>query len=257
MKKLVWVLIFSLLPITFASAAPADIGIVLMHGKWGTPKSPGITVVANAATDQGYAVELLQMPWSRSRMYDKDYTEALAEISAAVAKLKANGAKKVILAGHSFGANAAMAYASQHDGVNGILLMAPGHSPDYQVSFFGPDVAKAKAMIAEGKGDETLSFEDSNQGKMKTIEAKARIYYSYFDPSGLGAMSVTAAKVRPGTAVLLIIGNSDPWFERARSTVFNKTPHNPQSRYIEINSNHVNTPKDGLHEIMAWLTTFE
>lgn len=257
MKKLLMVLAISLWAMTHAWSAPADIGIVLMHGKGSGPRFPGLTVVADAMAGKGYQVASILMPWSRNRQYDKDYTEALAQIDDTVAGLKVKGVKHIFIAGHSFGANASLAYASRRDGVTGIMLLAPGHSPDTQASFFSASVSKAKSMIDEGKAEELADFYDSNQGKTSTIKTKARVYFSYFDPNGLGAMSLTAAKVRPGTAVLLIIGNSDPWAGRARSVIFDKTPADARSRYVEIVSNHLDTPRDGIEPLLSWLKTFE
>ena len=239
-----------------SSAAPKDVGLVLMHGKW---SNPGATMgmVAHAAERDGHMVENIEMPWSGRRDYDKDYTEAMAEIDAAVTRLKAKGAGKIVIGGHSFGANAALAYGSSREGVAGVMLLAPGHSPDRQQGFFAASVEKARAMIADGKGDQMAKFEDSNQGRTKTIDMRARIYLSYFDPTGLGAMSVTAPKIKPGTAMFLAIGDKDPWFRMARSVIFSKAPADPRSRYVELASNHFDTPKDALPDVLAWLKTFQ
>lgn len=257
MKKFLLALVVSLLLPQLVWSAPADIGIVLMHGKNSGPKFPGLTVVEEAMSGKGYQVASIQMPWSRNRQYDKDYPEALAQIDRAVAELKAKGAKKIFVAGHSFGANASLAYASQRDDVTGIVLMAPGHSPDTQETFFSASVFKARSMLDDGKAEEVAEFHDSNQGKTSTIKTRARVYHSYFDPKGLGAMTVTSAKVRPGTAVLLIIGNGDPWAGRAKSMIFDRTPADPRSRYVEIVSNHTDAPRDGIDHLLSWLKTFE
>jgi hypothetical protein len=141
--------------------------------------------------------------------------------------------------------------------VTGIMLLAPGHSPDTQATFFSASVSKAKGMIDDGRADETADFYDNNQGKTSTITTRARVYYSYFDPKGLGAMTVTAPQMRPGTAVLLIIGNNDPWSGRARSLIFEKVPAHAQSRYVEIVSNHMDAPRDGIGHLLDWLKNFE
>ncbi|MFZ9138432.1 MAG: alpha/beta hydrolase [Hylemonella sp.] len=241
----------------YAWAAPAEIGVILMHGKNGQPKFPGLVAVAQALTDTGYVVTSPVMPWSRDRQYDADYSETLAQLDVLVADMKSKGARKIILAGHSFGANAALAYASRREGVSGIALLAPGHSPDIQESFFSASVNRAKTMLNDGKGEDIEAFDDSNQGKNSLIRTKARIYFSYFDPKGLGAMTQTSAKVRAGTAALLIIGNSDPWARRAKAMIFDQIPANPSSRYVELISNHIDTPRDGISHLLNWLKTFE
>ncbi|MFZ9297236.1 MAG: alpha/beta hydrolase [Hylemonella sp.] len=240
-----------------AWAAPAEVGVILMHGKNGHPKFPGLVAVAQALTDAGYVVASPVMPWSRDRQYDADYPQALAQLDDLVADLKNKGVRKIILAGHSFGANAALAYASRRDGVSGIALMAPGHSPDIQESFFAASVKRAKTMLIDGKAEDIEVFDDSNQGRNSLIRTKARIYLSYFDPKGLGAMTQTSAKVPADTAALLIIGNSDPWAGRARAMIFDQMAANPHSRYVELISNHMNTPQDGINHFLAWLKIFD
>lgn len=257
LRHLILALVLSIASMTGVWAAPSDVGVVLLHGKWSGPKAPGVRALADALAARGYHVANIEMPWSRNRMYDRDYGEALAEVDAAVTRLKSQGASRILVGGHSFGANGALAYGTRHEGLAGLILMAPGHSPDYQASVFASSVARARAMVAEGKPEEVGDFDDSNQGKTRSIQTRARIYLSYFDPAGLGAMSVSAPQVRQGTAVLLVIGRSDRWASRAQSVIFDKTPANPRSRYLEIDSDHMNAPKDGLDAILEWVRGFE
>ncbi|MEK9671969.1 MAG: hypothetical protein VW268_05630 [Rhodospirillaceae bacterium] len=98
----------------FTAALPcavrADgVGVILMHGKNGTnrPGSP----VGKLGGD--FKVDVPEMLWSRDRDFDKTLSDAFKEIDAAVARLKDAGATKVVIGGHSLGAAAALAYASQ------------------------------------------------------------------------------------------------------------------------------------------------
>ncbi len=88
-----------------AYAQNTDIAIISMHGKWGAPPGPLATDLENG----GFYVESPIMPWSRFRNYDVTYEKGLEEIHARVHAIKAKGYKKVILAGHSFGGNGALA----------------------------------------------------------------------------------------------------------------------------------------------------
>jgi esterase/lipase len=88
-------------------AASADVGVVLMHGKWGAPR--GMVLLAGDLASRGYLVSNAEMPWSEKRLYDVDYPAALEEIEQQVSDLRAKGAKRVIVAGQSMGANAAVA----------------------------------------------------------------------------------------------------------------------------------------------------
>jgi pimeloyl-ACP methyl ester carboxylesterase len=257
MNRLAAALALLLWSMSSSLAAPADVGVVYMHGKWGSPDWDGVTVLTRALVDRGYVVENIEMPWSRKRDYDKDYTEALAEIDAAVARLRAKGASRIVVAGHSFGANAALAYGATRDGMGGVMMLAPGHSPDLQRGLFADGVAKAQSMIADGRAESMGRFDDNNQGQTKQVDMRARVYLSYFDPQGLGAMSVNAPKLKSGAALMVLIGDKDPWFRRVKSLIFDAAPADPRSRYVEISSNHKDTPRDGLGQVLEWLQGFE
>jgi pimeloyl-ACP methyl ester carboxylesterase len=107
---------------------PGDrIGMVLMHGKGGTPKY--VSSLGSALRGAGVLVETPSMPWSRHRIYDKGYEESMDEIDTYVAQLKAAGARRIFVAGHSLGANAALGFGARREGLSGIILLAYGHVP--------------------------------------------------------------------------------------------------------------------------------
>src|SRR4029077_21065050 len=87
-----------------AWAQPSATGIVLMHGKWGTPDK-GIVPVELDLKGAGFLVAAPEMAWSERRAYDMSFDESMAQIDAEVAKLRARGARKIVVAGQSFGAN--------------------------------------------------------------------------------------------------------------------------------------------------------
>src|SRR5688500_13034799 len=96
-----WVaLVFSL---ACGCAGAADVGAIVLHGKWGSPDQH-VDSLAAALENQGYAVASPEMPWSRRRSYDRSVEDADTEIDAHIAKLKAGGAKRIVLVGHSLGA---------------------------------------------------------------------------------------------------------------------------------------------------------
>jgi pimeloyl-ACP methyl ester carboxylesterase len=239
--------------------AQADgLGVVLMHGKWGmsSPKSP-IGKLASALDDAGFLVVTPEMPWSGDRLYDKDFQGAMAEIDEAVAELKSKGAAKIVVGGHSFGSNAGLAYGARREGLAGILAIAPGHVPDAPRwrDHFAPSVAKAREMIAAGKGDDTLEFVDMNQGRKKTLERKAKVIASWFDPEGDAVMPLNAAKLKPNTPLMWIIGEDDGLSKRGPGYAFDKAPANPKSLYKVVGGGHGATPNIGKDDIIAWLKT--
>jgi len=69
-----------------AGAQPSATGIVLMHGKWGTPDK-GIQPVELELRGAGFLVVSQEMPWSDRRAYDAGFDEAMAQIDSEVAKL--------------------------------------------------------------------------------------------------------------------------------------------------------------------------
>ena len=80
-----------------------DVGVILMHGKDGTsrPKSPIGKLTGFLEGD--FKVTALTMAWSRDRGWEKTLEETFAEIDTAVAEMKAAGATKVVVGGHSMG----------------------------------------------------------------------------------------------------------------------------------------------------------
>jgi len=257
--RLLYVLIASLacfLATTMSFAAESDVGIVLLHGKWDRPPTH-ITVLVHVLESKGFKVDTPTMPWSGLRNYDADYPAALAEIEASAKILRKKGAKRIIIGGHSFGANAAIAYAASGREVDGIMAIAPGHTPDQgrfrnavQNSF-----AKAKKMVIEGKSDEMAGFDDFNQGKTKDIRTTAKIYLSYFDPEGMGSMPLSAARIPRPIPFLWVIETSNGLLAKGEDYAFNKVPKHPGNRYFVIDSDHLNTPTAAAGQIVEWVSS--
>lgn len=235
-------------------AAETDVGIVLLHGKWERPPTH-ITVLARTLESKGFKVATPTMPWSSLRDYDTDYPGALAEIEAAAKSLREKGAKRIIVGGHSFGANAAIAYAGSRREVDGVMALAPGHVPDlsgFQSRVSG-SVKKANEMIAEGKGDSKASFDDFNQGQTKSIRTTAKAYFSFFDPEGMAAMPKSAAAIPHPVPFLWVIGTQDRLLGQGEDYVFSKAPKHPGSKYLIVQSDHLNTPTVAATQIVEWL----
>lgn len=240
-----------------AAASAADrIGVVLMHGKWGgaAPQSP-LGRLAVELEGAGFLVAVPEMPWSRSRYLAKDYEESMAEIDLSVARLKEAGATRIVVGGHSMGANAALGYGARRPGLAGIMALAPGHipeSPPFQASI-GHDYRRAKAMVDGGRGDEEAEFADNNQGERKAIRAMARVYLSWFDPDGPASMPRNTANLKQGAPLLWLVGDGDSMAKRGRAYAFDKAPSHPNNAYVEISANHGNTPVRGARQIIDWL----
>ena len=229
-----------------AGAEPQSTAIIALHGKWGRPPGPLATQMQAA----GYHVVSPALAWGRDRSYDVDYPRALLEISDAVARLRAQGFASVVLAGHSLGANAALAYAASHGDVDALMIYAPGHVPEFQ--FRNGDTAttlqKARALVQAGRGDaRDFEFTDFNSGnRRRQLVVTPSVYLSYYEPEGLANMAVSAKRVRKAIPVFYAGTTQDAitrWGNGAQY-VFKQLPPHPQSVYLESSASHMEVPQD-------------
>lgn len=239
---------------TFSSGAvvAGDIGVVLMHGKWGgaLPQSP-VGKLKAKLEEKGFMVVAPEMPWSHTRYLDKSYEDSMAEIDAAVAELKAKGATRIVVGGQSMGANAALGYGARRDGLAGILAIAPGHVPEEWSDKFAGDLGKARRMITAGKEAEMSTFNDINQGEKKEFKASAHTYLSWFDPAGPAVMPANVQALR--APLFWIVGKDDPMYQKGESYAYVRAPANPKNAYVIIEANHMNAPIKGVKNIVMWL----
>jgi pimeloyl-ACP methyl ester carboxylesterase len=234
------------------------VGVVLMHGKGGSPN--GLTApLAAALESNGAAVVSPLMPWHGSRGRPQGYMEghdqALGKIDRAVAELKAGGASKIVVAGQSFGANMALAYAAKRgQGLAGVIVMAPGHMPERPkfMALVQPGVAKARELVASGRGDTAVALPDINQGETFQVRARAAAYLSFFDPQGAAVMPRNAAAM-PSLPLLWIVGRSDPLFPLGERYAYARAPKNAKSKYVAVNAGHRDTPTAARQDVIAWL----
>ena len=236
--------------------AGEKVGVILMHGKWGTslPKSP-IGKLSSFLEDRGFIVIKNEMPWSRNRSLDKSYEDSLKEINTLVQRLKSKGITKVVVGGHSLGANAALGYAARYEGLSGVLAIAPGHVPELKgfQNKMENDWKKAKRMLNDGKGKIVAKFFDINQGKKSKKSIKAGIYYSWYNPSGLAVIPTNVANIKANTPLLWIIGEKDLMNKRGMDYAYNGAPQHSKNKYIVVKGGHGATPMKGKSEILKWL----
>lgn len=240
-------------------AAPAQdksCALVLMHGKWGSPQ---YLAVFARNIDPTCTVKSLDMPWSGRRSYDEPYPVALQEIEAQVQAFRAEGFRRVLVGGQSFGANAALAYMATVGNADGVLALAPGHSPrfSYDRGIGKTEVDEARTLIMAGKGSERLSMDDLNQGKRRNMRMSANTLLSYFDPDGLGHMPGTSAAFKKAVPVLWVIGTADPLYPAGETYAYAKLPPHPQSQYLVVQAGHADTPDVATNHVVAWLKTLD
>lgn len=233
------------------AAAPADTGIVLMHGKWGSVNN--MVPLARELESRRYLVNNVEMAWSGRRLYDVDYPAALKEIETQVRHLRSNGAKRVVVCGQSMGSNAAVAYASSGFDLDGLVILSPGHFPERGMGKrVRPSLERARSMVAANRGADFASFDDFNQGKQMTIKVAASTYLSYFEPDGLGAITKNLTKISKPMPVLLVIGTADPFYPESKG-MFDSAPPHPLNRYVALDTDHFNVPKSAAAQLLKWL----
>ncbi len=237
-----------------AAQTPEKIGIVVMHGKGGSP-ARHVNTLAYGLERKGYLVANLQMPWSGKRDYDKDVTAAEQEVSAALDTLRSKGAKKVFVAGHSQGGVFALHYASQYP-IDGVILIAPGGNIASAVfrQQLGATVELARKQIADGKGNERGQFMDYESSRgTSPVHTTAAIYLTWFDPDGAMNQEKSSRALPPGLPVLFIVPRNDyPGLQRLKLAMYGALPGNPLTRLYEPDSDHLGAPRASIDEIVRW-----
>ena len=238
-----------------AQVAPPEVGIVIMHGKGGDPTKL-VAGLARWLSSRGYRVANLEMPWSGRRNYDQPVPEAVAEVDAALASLRAQGARKLFVCGHSLGGLFALHYAGERR-FDGLIAIAPGGDPGGQFlrQTLGAEVGRARSLAAEGKAGERATFNDYENAKgLYPIETTAAAYLSWFDPEGAMNQARAMAAVDPSIPVLYVVPTNDyPGLLRAKDLFFPRLPRNAKTRLYEPAATHTAAPWESHEEIARWI----
>ncbi len=245
-----------------AAAPPAQLqgfGIVYLHGKAGWPGGLDGGIL-DALQDEGALIATPEMPWSFRRRYAATYDQAMAEIDTVVAGLQAKGASRIVVIGHSLGANAAIGYAARHPDLAGVVALAPGHLPEAgrMRSFVAGAVARAKALIAAGRGNVPQTFPDMAQGIPLLATATPIVYLSMFDPDGPAVIPKNAAAMGAAAhpvPLLWVAGKLDPIDRRGPEYAFDAAAKNPKSKYIEVFAGHLTTPLIARKQVVEWINS--
>lgn len=247
------------LPQSGACQAPPATGIVILHGKGGTP-GKHVAALAGDLERQGYLVANLEMPWSTRRQYDVDVSAADREVEAALDALRNKGARQMFIAGHSQGGVFALHFGVRH-ALDGIVAIAPGGdvgSPLFRKEL-GDYVELARKMVAEGKGSEKARFFDT-EGKKGTfpVVCTASSYLGWFDPEGAMNMQTAVKNMNPHTPVLFLSPRDDyPGLLKTRQSMFDALPPHPLNQFRELDSTHMGAPSASGHEIVRWISAVE
>lgn len=237
-----------------ASPAAQEIGIVVMHGKGGSP-GRYVNLLAEALEKEGFLVANLEMPWSASRHYDVDLDAAVGEVTRALDALRAKGAKKLFVSGHSQGGVFALLYAGRHK-VDGVAAIVPGGTVDVTVylNALGAHVARARQMVAEGRGAEMAEFADYEGSRgTSPVRTKASSYLGWFDPNGAFTNRIFG-QILPGVPTLFVAATRDyPGLIKMRARNFGAIPPHALKRMPEVDSDHINAPAAAAPEVIRWV----
>ncbi|MEN6585090.1 MAG: alpha/beta fold hydrolase [Sulfuricella sp.] len=254
-------LIFSVAGVFFSPTASAEtvttkIGVVLMHGKGGSP-SKHVAELAASLEQRGFLVANVEMPWSGRRDYDVDVAVAEREVESALNSLREKGGQKLFVAGHSQGGLFALYFGGRHP-VDGVIAIAPGGnvgSPVFREKL-GDAVALARKLIAEGKGDEkTRLFDYEGSRGITPVITTPAVYLSWFDPDGAMNEVEAVGNMNPAIPVLFIVPTGDyPGNLRAKQQMFDALPKNQRSKLYEPSSSHLNAASASINEIIEWTT---
>ena len=230
-------------------SAEEKLGIVLMHGKQSAPEQHG--PLASAVVAAGFPLERPEMCWSGRRIYDRDYLTCLRDIDRAVDRLKERGATAFVIAGHSLGANAALAYGARNE-VKGVIALAPGHRPEILARRprVAEDLDRARRLVVEGRGQEPIRFTDFNGSLAITVMATPAAYISFFAPDSPAVMPDNAARLK--APLLYVVGNDDP-LQRGPEEIFAKTPPHALNSYVTVQAGHFDTSAAAAARFVAWL----
>jgi len=250
-------LLLTMLPVIAPLSATAQsepIGIVIMHGKGGSP-ARFVSDLARALEGKGYLTANLEMPWSERLMFSLPVSKAEADVDAAVAGLRAKGAKKVFISGHSLGGAFAIHLAGKQ-AVDGFIAIAPGGdaaNPTYRGNI-AVSIDRAQQLVAEGRGNEPVRLDDYEGGKgtyqITTIPAAFMTWYELEGAMNLGR---AARSANPKTPVLWIIPTRDyPGLLKSSPGYFGMLPPNPLPRLYRPESDHLRAPAASVDEIVRW-----
>ena len=239
-----------------AQTLSAKIGVVVMHGKGGSP-AKHVADLASFLENKGYLVANLEMPWSGRREYDVNVAGAEKEVESALDNLRAQGATKLFVAGHSQGGLFALYFGGKHM-IDGVIAIAPGGNVDSPVfqEKLGKSVELANKLVAGGKGDEKTGFFDFEGSKGTiSINSTPAAYLSWFDPDGAMNQSIAVRNVNPQVPVLFIVPKGDyPGLLKVKQSMFDALPHHPLTRLYEPDANHTGAPSALRDEIILWAT---
>ena len=210
---------------TLAGGKKAADGVVLItHGMLAHRDMEALTYLRSLFGERGYSTLSINLGLgldNRHGMYGCNVPhrhrndDAAEEIGAWLEWLKAKGARKVVLLGHSRGGAQTALYAADHDDavVRALVLLAPavGENSDaasYQKRFkkpLAPVVARAQQLVKDGKGGTMMDKTDFLYCPGTSVTAES--FLSYYGPAARVDTPSLLPKIRK--PVLVVVAGND------------------------------------------------
>jgi len=206
--------------------------------------------------EDGFLIESPLCAWSKSKKYSHPVDISLRKcIVPRINRLRKKGADKIVILGNSLGANAAIRAGVIIDGIDAIVAMAPGHTPEHKFTRQNLDtkIRDAKAKISSGNEKAKIEFEDFDQEQKKLLKVSAENFLSWFDPEGKAVMGLNAPKIKAHTAFLWIAGRGDIISDGTGKNIYDSVPPHPKSKFILVEGGHRDVRKFGKNLIIDWL----
>lgn len=242
------------------AAAQEKFGVILMHGKQSPPNDnkSGLPVIASTLQGQGHKVVVPSMPWGLGGWEKINVTveQVFDMIDGYAAQLRAQGVQRIVVGGHSLGANVALSYAANRgNGIAGVVMAGPGHSPGYiyRSEAGRKSIDRAAELMRSGHGGDSYSGVDDNQGNIITMTTTVAVYISWLNPRGLASMDAQAPKLPASIPLFMAVAEKDPAFRRARTAYFDPAAKNPYSKYVTVGGDHATTPFAASKQIADWI----
>lgn len=240
---------------TVHAQAPGSIGVVILHGKGGGPKGL-VRKLAEALQERGMKVRNLAMPWSGQRNYDVSPDAGQEEVARALAELQREGAQRLFLVGHSQGGVFALHLAARLP-VAGVVAVAPGGNVASSIfeQQIGAHRARARELVAAGRGAEVQAFADSEGSKgTNEVRTRADVYWAWFDPAGVMNQERALRALPAQLPVLYVAPTGDyPALRRVNPGMFALLRSQPLTRYLQPDASHVRVPTVAREAIADWL----
>jgi pimeloyl-ACP methyl ester carboxylesterase len=259
MIRRIFAIVLACLAFSAGALAQDKLGVIVLHGKQGRPgQNQGLSVIASNLQAAGAKVVEPSTPWDRGAWETINLTveQTLAQLDGYANQLRAQGANRIVVIGHSLGACVGLAYAVERANLVGLVMLAPGHSVGgggRRGGDLSKDVDHARTLIAQGKGNEIMSGSDFNQGNSITMTVRAGVYFSWHDPDGLASMGNEAPRLPAATPLLVVVGDKDPISGRAEGLIYKPAAKNPYSRYVTNGAGHLETPMAATKVTTDWV----